>query len=303
MKGSPFIGVVSVMASLALAVSASGEGRLPEHLPPKVLEQSPALTDTEARAATKPVRASKIILVGDSTVQSGSGWGGAFCARHAALFSCLNLGRGGRSTLSYRLEGSWDMALAEAQVAGYQQVYILIQFGHNDQPGVAGRRTDLETEFPQLLRQYVNEARAAGAIPVLVTPLTRRSFRAGALQDGLKPWADSIKQVAAEMQVPLVDLHGLSVDAVQAMGPVRSMDMAQILPPADVIEAVRASGTTIDVPRPERPARTMDGPLDRTGLIYFDYTHIGPQGAEFFAAQVTDGLAKAVPELGRQLVK
>lgn len=296
-------GLVSVTASLALAFSASGEVRRPEIVQPAVLAQSPEATDVEARNAIKPVRATKIILVGDSTVQSGSGWGGAFCARHAALFSCLNLGRGGRSTLSYKREGSWKMALVEARVAGYQQVYILIQFGHNDQPGVAGRRTDLATEFPQLLRQYVAEAREAGAIPVLVTPLTRRSFREGALQDGLKPWADSIKQVAADMQVPLVDLHGLSVDAVQAMGPVRAMEMAQVMPPAEIIRTVEASGTTIEVPRPPRISGASQGPLDRSTLIYFDYTHLGPLGAEFFAAQVTVALAKAVPELGRQLVK
>src|SRR3546814_6833172 len=46
-----------------------------------------------------------------------SGWGGAFCAHHVkSSVACLNGGRGGRSTRSYRQEGSWDIALAEAKV-------------------------------------------------------------------------------------------------------------------------------------------------------------------------------------------
>jgi lysophospholipase L1-like esterase len=57
--------------------------------------------------------------------------------------------------------------------------HVLIQFGHNDQPGKPGRSTDLASEYPANLKRYVDEVRAAGGQPVLVTPLTRRSFRDG----------------------------------------------------------------------------------------------------------------------------
>ena len=140
--------------------------------------------------APKPIRASKIILVGDSTTAVQGGWGGSFCAEHVTSFAaCVNLARGGRSSGSYLAEGSWELALAEARAPGYLNQWILIQFGHNDQPGKPGRSTDLATEFPANLRRYVNEARAAGAEPVLVTPLTRRMFKDGVLQDDLGPWA------------------------------------------------------------------------------------------------------------------
>ena len=118
--------------------------------------------------AQKPIRASKIILVGDSTTAVQGGWGGSFCAEHVTSFAaCVNLARGGRSSGSYIAEGSWELALAEARAPGYVNKWILIQFGHNDQPGKPGRSTDLATEFPANLRRYVNEARAAGAKPVL----------------------------------------------------------------------------------------------------------------------------------------
>ena len=89
---------------------------------------------------------------------------------------------------------------------GFVNTWVLIQFGHNDQPGKPGRSTDLATEFPANLRRYVKEARAAGAKPVLITPLTRRMFKNGELRDDLGPWADAAARVAAELDVPLVDL-------------------------------------------------------------------------------------------------
>ena len=86
------------------------------------------------RTDAPPIRAYKIILVGDSTMAPGSGWASMFCAEHVkSSVACLNLGRGGRSTRSYRQEGSWAIALTEARVPGYAKTYVLIQFGHNDQ--------------------------------------------------------------------------------------------------------------------------------------------------------------------------
>src|SRR6187431_2531047 len=128
-----------------------------------------AWSQAPAPAAT-PIRASKIILIGDSTVAVQGGWGGSFCAEHVTSFAaCVNLARGGRSSGSYMAEGSWNLALAEARTPGFVATWILIQFGHNDQPGKPGRSTDLATGFPANLKRYVIEARAVGAQPVLVT--------------------------------------------------------------------------------------------------------------------------------------
>jgi lysophospholipase L1-like esterase len=108
--------------------------------------------------------------VGDSTTAVIGGWGPIFCADHVTSFvACLNLARGGRSSSSYRAEGSWDIALGEMAAPGYAE---LIQFGHNDQPGKPGCSTDLATEFPVNMRRYVEETRARGAVPILLTPLT-----------------------------------------------------------------------------------------------------------------------------------
>src|SRR6188768_721864 len=166
-----------------------------------------AQSPTPAAPAIQPIKAIKIILIGDSTVQPGSGWGGAFCAEHVTSFAtCVNMGRGGRSSSSYLAEGSWQLALNEMSTAGFMAVYVLIQFGHNDQPGKPGRSTDLQTEFPVNIARYVTETRAKGATPILITPLTRRQFRAGKLDNDLVPWADAIRKIAKDTNTPLLDL-------------------------------------------------------------------------------------------------
>lgn len=302
------------MAGIGLLALQGVQAQEPTYIPadpPAV--QLPAETDAAVRAATKKIHVKKIVLIGDSTTQVGSGWGGAFCANHVTSFTaCVNLGRGGRSSFSYRAEGSWDVALSEMKTPGFDKIYVLIQFGHNDQPGKPGRTTDLYAEFPANLARYVTETRAAGAIPVLVTPLTRRSFKDGALQDQLKPWADAARKVAKDMNAPLVDLHAMSVAAVQKMGARAAVDLAETMPAADVLAAAE-KGTTIAPTRLDGPATPMPTQAAQTStevvegpqahpLVVFDYTHLGEKGAAFFSAQVAQGLAAAVPDLRKDLI-
>jgi lysophospholipase L1-like esterase len=240
----------------------------------------------QARPADQPPRPSvtKFVLVGDSTTAAHGGWGPAFCGeRLAGATACINLARAGRSSSSYRAEGSWTLALDEMRAQGFAATYVLIQFGHNDQPGKPGRSTDLATEFPANLKRYVEEARAAGAKPVLVTPLTRRGFRDGKLADTLGPWAQAVREVAAATQTPVVDLHAMSMEAVQALGPAEAARFAKAPPPA-----AAALGQAQDNLKVEPAGAAKAG---------FDNTHLGPVGATFFSGQVARGLAKAVPEI------
>jgi lysophospholipase L1-like esterase len=264
------------------------------------------------RPPPTPIRASKIVLVGDSTTAVQGGWGPSFCAQHATSFlACVNLARGGRSSYNYRAEGSWDIALHEMRKGPYQAVYVLMQFGHNDQPGKPGRSTDLASEFPDNLRRYVREIRAAGAQPVLLTPLTRRQFKDGKLLEDLEPWAQAARKVAVEMDVPLVDLYARSRALVQGMGPVLAMRTAQRPPAPEQVGAAQA-GTTIGMPAPQgapasastQTSAQADAVVEPMGQakLAFDYTHIGPEGADLFAAIVADELSRVVPALRGQLI-
>ena len=267
-----------------------------------VLTVLPAQAQVQAEAGptSSPIQAEKIILVGDSTTAVLSGWGSAFCDRHVlSRLTCVNLAREGRSTSSYRAEGSWEIALGEMATPGYIRTYVLIQFGHNDQPGKPGRSTDLTTEFPANLARYVEEARARGAIPVLVTPLARRQFIDGVQQNTLEPWAETARQVAEETGAPLIDLNRLSVAAVQAMGPAAAASLAQLPPPPEVATAL-LSGTTIELPPAVRP-QAAEGVFGQPPLA-FDYTHLGPEGAAFIATLMTQELGRVLPELRPSLV-
>lgn len=298
----------AAMALLMTPVSAFADDKI---IPPSVGDETsgglspntdPSLTN---RPEVKPIQLKKIVLVGDSTTQANSGWGGSFCAYHVTFsVACVNLGRGGRSTYTYRAEAAWNFALHEMQKGPYAASYVLIQFGHNDQPGKIGRSTNLETEFPENLRHYIRDARAAGAIPVLLTPLTRRNFKDGHLRDDLGPWAEKIRSVAAELNVPLVDLYARSQAVVQGLGPVEATRLAEIAPPPEVVAAAKSGNA---VPQSSLPKATptapapLPGPQGVFNQVY-DNTHLGRIGADYFSAIVADGLVRAVPDLAKDIL-
>ncbi len=293
------IKITTALAALALPFAAQAQTKLPP-------DAQPALEKREKRIDSQPIRAFKVILVGDSTMAPGSGWASMFCALHVkSTVNCVNLGRGGRSTRSYRSEGSWTIALNEAKVAGYEKTWVLIQFGHNDQSTRAERWTDLNGEFGANLRQMVADVRAAGAHPVLVTPLTRREFRDGKIYNNLAAWGAEAKRVGAALQVPVIDLNTRSAAIVQRLGAVDSTALAQSPPLPEELAAAKA-GTTLKA-RPAEAARAPAEDLPKTGprgqlRPKFDYTHVGETGAKVFAKLVAHDFAVAVPELRSHLL-
>jgi lysophospholipase L1-like esterase len=251
---------------------------------------------TAALACAQSPAPVRIILVGDSTVAVKSGWGPGFCDDVTPQLTCLNMAKGGRSTSSYRAEGSWKQVMDQLKLnSRFAGTYVLIQFGHNDQPGKPGRSTDLATEFPANLRQYVQDVKSTGAQPVLITSLTRRSFKDGKVKDDLLPWADATKKVAAEEGVPVLDLNADSIAAVNQMGPVEANTLA-MAPPPPIVAASAASGNSVSAPKAPVPA---PGTVERKGEAApeFDYTHLGAKGSAFFGRMVANELIAAIPAL------
>ncbi|OWQ93511.1 hypothetical protein CDN99_03320 [Roseateles aquatilis] len=224
----------------------------------------------------------RVILVGDSTMATKSGYGDALCARFKPEVACLNLARGGRSSKSYRAEGLWGqvMTLLRDRPVGQTDV-VLMQFGHNDQPGKPGRSTDLATEFPANLAGYIEDVGPTGARLVMLTPLTRRSFDAqGHLTNDLRPWAETTIRVAARHHVPAIDLNAISRDAVQAMGETDADTLAMAPKPASAPAQATSSSERAGAANPA-----------------FDRTHLGAKGAEFFSGMVAEQLVSTLPAL------
>jgi lysophospholipase L1-like esterase len=94
--------------------------------------------------------------------------------------------------------------------------YLFIQFAHNDQKPNA---VSLE-DYKKLLVDYIAQARAKGATPVLVTSVNRRTFNAqGRIVNSLAGYPDAMREVAAHEHAALIDLNAMSKTLFEAMGP------------------------------------------------------------------------------------
>jgi lysophospholipase L1-like esterase len=214
-------------------------------------------------AATQPAAKIRVALVGDSTVTDSSGWGVGFKNSLTDDVEVINLALGGRSSKSYRDEGHWDTKVLPSRAD-----YVLIQFGHNDCPGKGPKReTDPATTYRANMKRYVDEARAAGMKPILVTSLTRRKFRAdGKIHSDLFPYVDAVKAVAAETNTPLIDLHARSIELCNQQGP-------------EGCEAI--------------------SPPPKAGENKPDQTHLNERGSALIGALVAHDLRKVFPELAK----
>ena len=170
----------------------------------------------------------RLVIIGDSTVcdyptdKPQRGWGQFIQDYFHAEVKVINLAKGGRSTKTFIKEGLWQKAL------DLKPDVVLIQFGHNDSHSPdKPEATSASTDYKDYLRRYIDEARAAGATPVLITPMVRRNFGPdGKLRDILQPYAKAMKQVGAEKKVPVIDLHTSSWALVEPLGFKGSADMA-----------------------------------------------------------------------------
>jgi lysophospholipase L1-like esterase len=232
----------------------------------------------------------RIALVGDSTVKDDGGWGFGFKKHLAADTLCINLAQAGRSSKSYRDEGWWEKALAQ------KPDYMLIQFGHNDQPGKGPtRETDPATTFPENMGRYVDEARAAGIMPVLVTSMTRRKFgEDGKIASDLVAYAEAVKNVAAEKRVPLIDLHARSIAALDKLGPKASEDFDRVPHSREVEPSATPPGEVASASSSPEPSASPAPPTR-------DKTHLSPKGSDVMGAIAAKELGSVVPELKRAL--
>lgn len=235
----------------------------------KFVKPDAAVLPPEGELAMRVLRKAPftIVLVGDSTVATEGGWGPGFCAVLTPNATCIDLAANGRSSKSYLDEGLWKKALAA------KGQYYFIQFGHNDQKSDPARHTDPDTTYADNLHRYIRDARAIGAIPILVTPLSRRNYRDHQLViDPLADYAAAVHRVAAEDDVTLVDLYAMSTRLLKGM----TQQQADTLDAASHPDAAAENGSAS---KPDR-------------------THLNAQGKQLFGRMVADDVARREVELG-----
>lgn len=243
-----------------------------------------------------------VFVIGDSTAAEKShpdtnperGWGMVLQGFFDKNVRVENHAVNGRSSKSFIDEGRWQKVLDRIKPGDY----VLIQFGHNDEKSNPKRHTDPGTTFDANLTRYVNETRAKGGIPVLLSCVVRRNFlrtvndsiedeslrntkyedekiNSDTLIDTHGAYKDVPRYLAKRLNVPFVDANRLTHDLEQGMG----------------IEGSRKLHMWF------RPGEIKSIPKGR-----HDNTHYNVYGAHLVAGLIADALAKEVPQLGKHVV-
>ncbi|MBA4197094.1 MAG: GntR family transcriptional regulator [Chitinophaga sp.] len=228
-------------------------------------------------AFIKPDKKITIWMIGDSTMANKqekafpeTGWGMAFGQFFNKDVTIDNRAQNGRSTLSFINEKRWDEVYNNLKEGDY----VFIEFGHNDEkidkPGV-GVSID---EYKKNLSRFVNEARSKKAIPVLLTPITRRSFKNGVFTETHGLYPDAVRTVADSLHVPLIDMHKKSIALITSMG--------------------------------DEPSKALYNYLEAGHKNYpegkKDDTHFSPLGAKKIAALAVEGIKELKLDLVKYLI-
>lgn len=167
----------------------------------------------------------RLFIIGDSTVSTYqasqapmTGWGqmiGWFFG--GGTVTVNNRAIGGRSTRSFIEEGRWNSVRGELAAGDF----LLIQFGHNDRGTVPERHADT-AQYRRYLTQYVDEARAKGAIPILVSPMNMNAWNGTTLRrvftEGVNDYRTAMLRVVEARKVPFIDLEKKSAELFQSLG-------------------------------------------------------------------------------------
>lgn len=189
----------------------------------------------------KPV----LYIIGDSTVQNGSGkgadslWGwGSFMNLYfnTDKIEIQNHAKGGRSSRTFITEGRWDSIMKTIKKGDY----VLMQFGHNDGgeladtlrargtiKGIGNESKDIynpirkvnETVYTygHYMRKYANEAKSKGAIPIIFSPVPRFKFddKNKINKDQYGVWA---QEVSKQTGAYFLDLNTMVIEKYEKIG-------------------------------------------------------------------------------------
>lgn len=169
----------------------------------------------------RPAKNITIYLAGDSTMADKNiraypetGWGMPFTLFFDSTVTIKNIAKNGRSTKTFITEGLWKQISNELKADDY----VFIQFGHNDESPAKSSYTP-EADYKNNLLLFIKETKAKNAIPILITPVSRRKFNtAGQIEETHLIYSALVRDVAQEQQVQLIDLDKESQALFQELG-------------------------------------------------------------------------------------
>lgn len=164
-----------------------------------------------------------IFTIGDSTVQNytqdyypRTGWGQVLQHFFNKEVEVINMAVGGTSAKSF-YNDFWTSIQEVLQANDY----VFIQFGINDAHTDSARHTDPFTTFKEYLTKMVKETLEKGAQPVLVATLRRNAWQETnppVLEDAYHDYPIASRQLANELNVPLIDLDEITALLLESLG-------------------------------------------------------------------------------------
>ncbi len=160
-----------------------------------------------------------VFLLGDSTVcdqprEPYASWGQMLPRFFQPTVAVANNAESGESLRSSLGAKRLEKVLSQMKAGDY----LLIQYAHNDEKE-KGEGVGAFTTFKASLKTFIEETRKKGGIPILVTPMHRRTFDAGGkITNSHGDYPEAVRQVAREEKVALIELTAMSKDFYEALG-------------------------------------------------------------------------------------
>lgn len=185
-------------------------------------------------------------IIGDSTVKNGNGksanvlqgWG-SFIAGYfdTTRITVENAAIGGRSSRTFLTDGRWDKILKTLQKGDY----VIMQFGHNDGgalddtarargtiKGIGNdsvqiynpirKQQEVVHTYGWYMRKYVKDTKAAGAIPIVCSPIPRNIWKDGKVVRSPDSYAGWAREIAAQENAYFIDLNDIIADKYEKLG-------------------------------------------------------------------------------------
>ncbi|MGJ5640550.1 rhamnogalacturonan acetylesterase [Formosa sp. S-31] len=187
-----------------------------------------------------------VYTVGDSTVKNGQGkgdgglWGwGDFINQFldTTKVTVKNHALGGTSSRTYQNLGLWDSVHKKLNKGDY----VLIQFGHNDNgpvndtirargtiKGIGDETEEIDNlitkeheivhSYGWYIRKIVTDAKAQGAIPIIMSPIPRNKWENGTIPRNNQSYGLWAKQIAEQEGITFIDLNNCMASKLETFG-------------------------------------------------------------------------------------
>ena len=190
----------------------------------------------------------RIFIAGDSTAciypHCGegnrfprTGWGQVI-DRFLPEYTIVDLALSGRSMKSFKTEDNFKYLCKNISHGDL----LIIQFGHNDskidKPDIYAAA---DSEYKELLREFINIARHNGAAPILATSISRNRASDASLEE----YVNAVRQVADEQVVTLMDLYDATNRYINSIGTAAATEMFMNISKQDerFIDDIRYEGS------------------------------------------------------------